>query len=70
MEEVLLTIEQVSEYLKVNKYTIYRLVAKGKIPALRVGNQWRFKKALVDEWLFQNSNVRTSNKKSNRSRSS
>jgi excisionase family DNA binding protein len=56
MQENLLTTEQVAQYLKVDKFTIYRLVGRKKIPAFRVGNQWRFKKSLIDEWLMKNSN--------------
>jgi len=57
MQERLLTTIQVANYLKVDKFTVYRLVAQKKIPAFRVGNQWRFKKTLIDAWLRQNSNI-------------
>jgi excisionase family DNA binding protein len=57
-QEILLTIEQVAHYLSVDKFTVYRLVNQKKIPAFRVGNQWRFKRAVIDAWLIQNSNVR------------
>lgn len=57
MQENLLTAEQVACYLKVDKFTVYRLVAQKKIPAFKVGNQWRFKQTLVDEWLMKNSNI-------------
>ncbi len=57
MQENLLTTEQVARYLKVDKFTIYRLVTQKKIPAFKVGNQWRFKRAMIDAWLIQNSNV-------------
>ena len=57
MQEKLLAAEQVARYLKVDKFTVYRLVAQKKIPAFKVGNQWRFKKNLLDEWLEKNSNL-------------
>jgi len=57
MQEILLTTEQVARYLKVDKF-IYRLVTKRKIPAFKVGTQWRFKKAMVEAWLEKNSNLR------------
>ena len=41
MVETLLTTEEVSHYLKVDKFTVYRLVTQNKLPAFRVGNQWR-----------------------------
>jgi excisionase family DNA binding protein len=57
MQENLLTAEQVAHYLKVDKFTVYRLVAKKKIPAFKVGNQWRFDKKVIDAWLLKNSNM-------------
>lgn len=56
MQEKLLTAIQVAQYLKIDKFTVYRLVAQKKIPAFKVGNQWRFKRTLIDKWLMKNSN--------------
>jgi len=50
-DEVFLTTEEVLEYLQVNLRTIYRLIKAGKIPAVRVGRQWRFRKRDIDAWL-------------------
>ncbi len=43
VDEVFLTTEEVLAYLKVNLRTVYRLIKAGKIPAVRVGRQWRFR---------------------------
>jgi excisionase family DNA binding protein len=51
MEDPFLTTEEVLEYLQVNLRTIYRLIKAGKIPAVRVGRQWRFRKSDIDAWL-------------------
>jgi excisionase family DNA binding protein len=59
MQEKLLTIDQVASYLKVDKFTVYRLVTKRKLPAFKVGSQWRFKREMIDEWLENNSNMNT-----------
>jgi excisionase family DNA binding protein len=58
MQEKLMTLEQVAQYLMVDKFTVYRLVTKKKLPAFKVGNQWRFKIEMVDAWLEKNSNMR------------
>lgn len=58
MQDNLLTTTQVARYLRVDKFTIYRLVAQKKIPAFRVGNQWRFRKSMIDAWLMKNLNSR------------
>ncbi|MBX6363503.1 MAG: PTS sugar transporter subunit IIA [Gemmatimonadetes bacterium] len=47
----LLTTRQLAEYLQLSERTIYRLLERGEIPALKVGGQWRFRKSAVDEWL-------------------
>ena len=46
-----MTVREVAEYLKVKERTIYRLVAKGGIPAFKVGGSWRFRRAEIDEWI-------------------
>src|SRR5206468_2635630 len=51
MDESFLTTEEVLEYLQVNLRTVYRLIKAGKIPAVRVGRQWRFRKRDIDGWL-------------------
>jgi len=50
-----MTLQEVADYLRVTKKTIYRLLRRGSIPATKVGHQWRFGKTLVDEWLQQKS---------------
>ena len=57
MPESLLTTEQVALYLKVDKFTIYRLVTQKKLPAFRVGSQWRFKRRILEQWLQKNMNI-------------
>src|SRR6266511_1131007 len=51
IDETFLTTEEVLEYLHVNLRTVYRLIKAGKIPAVRVGRQWRFRKRDIDGWL-------------------
>lgn len=63
MQEILLSTEQVARYLKVDKFTVYRLVMQRKIPAFKVGGQWRYKKKLIDAWLLENSNMSASQTK-------
>ena len=55
----LMTLAEAASYLRVTKKTIYRLLSQGKIPATKVGHQWRFQKAAIDEWLHRNSATTT-----------
>jgi excisionase family DNA binding protein len=57
MPEKLLTTDQVARYLKIDKFTVYRLVTQKNMPAFKVGNQWRFRKQMIDAWLMKNSNL-------------
>jgi excisionase family DNA binding protein len=50
-DDSLLTTEEVLDYLNLNLKTVYRLVKAGKLPALKVGRQWRFRKRDIDAWL-------------------
>ena len=56
----LLTTKQVADYLKIDKFTVYRLVAQRRLPAYKVGSQWRFNTRLLETWLQQNLNVDSS----------
>ena len=47
----LMTIEEVADYLRVKKRTVYEWVKHGKIPAIKAVGQWRFKKVQIDTWL-------------------
>ena len=47
----LMTIEELAEYLRVQKRTIYAWLKKKKIPAIKTVGQWRFKKDKIDAWL-------------------
>ncbi len=51
----LMTLEEVADYLRVTKKTIYRLLRQGKIPATKVGQQWRFDRVAIDDWLQRKS---------------
>jgi excisionase family DNA binding protein len=57
MAEKLLTTREVAEFLNVNEFTVYRLVTRRKLPAFKVGNQWRFSRPLVEKWLQSQSNL-------------
>jgi excisionase family DNA binding protein len=50
-DEHFLTTDEVLDYLQVNLRTVYRLIKAGKMPAIRVGRQWRFRKKDLDVWL-------------------
>ena len=49
--EALMTIDEVAQYLRVKKRTIYEWLKSGKIPAIKAVGQWRFKKDKIDDWL-------------------
>jgi excisionase family DNA binding protein len=46
-----LTTEQVLGYLNTTPRTIYRLIRNGELPAIRIGRQWRFRRADLDQWV-------------------
>ena len=51
MNNSILTITELHEYLKIPKQTLYALAQQGRIPAAKVGKHWRFQKAAIDRWL-------------------
>ena len=52
--ERLLTVDEVAEYLNVDKFTVYRLLRQKKLPGFKVGNQLRFNHQMIEAWLMKN----------------
>lgn len=50
----LMTVEELGRYLRFTKKTIYKLLKQGNVPAIKIGNKWRFDKAAIDKWLHHN----------------
>ena len=46
-----LTIEELSAYLKISTSTLYKVVREGRVPSQKVGRHWRFRKEAIDRWL-------------------
>jgi excisionase family DNA binding protein len=47
----LMTVKDVATYLAVTERTVYRLVKDHKLPAYKVGGQWRFKADMIEAWM-------------------
>lgn len=48
-----LTIDELSDYLKIPKSTLYKLLQEGKVPGQKVGRHWRFHREVIDRWLAE-----------------
>ena len=58
MSDELLTFEEARRYLKIHSATLYKWVQKKKIPAIKAGNIWRFRKSKIDTWLERQENIK------------
>jgi len=52
MNDEIMTIKDLSSYLKINEKTIYKLAKQGKLPGIKIGGMWRFKKDAIDNWMI------------------
>ena len=50
-DDKIMTLEEVAEYLRVTPQTIYTWAQEKKIPAAKLGKEWRFKKSMIDQWF-------------------
>jgi excisionase family DNA binding protein len=53
LESSVFTIEELAEYLKISKSTLYKLAQEGNLPGQKVGKHWRFHRDTVNDWLRQ-----------------
>ncbi|MBI5326276.1 MAG: helix-turn-helix domain-containing protein [Ignavibacteriae bacterium] len=49
----IMTIEEVAKYLKLKPQTIYTWAQSGKIPAAKLGKEWRFSKRILEQWFLE-----------------
>ena len=50
-KQEVLTIVELSKYLKIPKSTLYKLCQEGIVPGQKVGRHWRFRRETIDQWL-------------------
>ncbi|MEW5975640.1 MAG: helix-turn-helix domain-containing protein [Acidobacteriota bacterium] len=58
-----MNIREASQYLGISPDTLYKYVSMERIPAFKLGNRWRFKKTVLDEWMEAKSRNRALGKK-------
>lgn len=46
-----MTIDELAAYLKLSKSSLYQFARAGKAPGVKIGEQWRFQKSAIDEWM-------------------
>src|SRR2546425_6361483 len=51
MDDRLMTVKELAAYLNLNERTVLKLAAEGPLPAVKVGNQWRFPEGKIDALL-------------------
>jgi excisionase family DNA binding protein len=52
-----MTVQEIASYLQMHRSTIYRLVNNRRIPAFKLGNEWRFNIESIDRWRIQSENL-------------
>lgn len=60
MKTDIMTLEEVAAYLKLKPQTIYTWAQEKKIPAAKIGKEWRFRKSIIDEWFLSHFDERFS----------
>ena len=58
MMPVTLTVEEVARFLKLSPITIYRELVKKRLPGFKVGNQWRVRQDILEDWIEEKSGWR------------
>lgn len=51
MDDDILTLKELAEYLKIAEKTLYLYAREGRIPAIKIGSAWRFRRADIAAWL-------------------
>ncbi len=62
MSSEILTLRDVSRFLKVSEKTVYRLAQSGKIPSFKAGGSWRFRRSDIEAWVEERIHASASGK--------
>jgi excisionase family DNA binding protein len=46
-----LTVRELAGYLRIHQVTVYRLLREQKLPAFRIGSDWRFNREEIERWM-------------------
>ena len=57
IESNVMTLAEVADYLRCHPSTIYRLMKAGDLPGFKVGSDWRFNRASIDQWRRSQENA-------------
>jgi excisionase family DNA binding protein len=54
--DMIMTIDELAEYLKLGRRSLYRLAQSGELPGRKIVNRWRFLRSEIDEWIRSKNN--------------
>ena len=54
-DDEILTVKELCDLLRLHPSTVYKLVRQDKIPRFRVGNEWRFRRDVIERWTVEQS---------------
>ncbi len=57
----IMNVHEVAVYLRISEAKVYRLANQGRIPVMRIGKAWRFRKDLLDQWIRENTEASVEN---------
>lgn len=63
MADDIMTIDEVADYLRINKKTAYRLAADSKLPGFKVGGTWRFRRVDIEDWIEREASPKKDSKR-------
>jgi len=62
-DKEILTAKEVAEYLNLHTLTVHRYAREGKIPAFKIGTDWRFHKKYIERWIKEKVSINQQGKK-------
>jgi excisionase family DNA binding protein len=61
-DEEILTLQELSAYLKIAEKTLYGYAQKGILPGIKIGSAWRFRRVDIEQWLIDQRNLTESSR--------
>ena len=58
MQSPLMNLDELAKYIGVSNTTVYRYLKQEKLPAIKIGRLWKFRKEKIDEWITRQEKIR------------
>jgi excisionase family DNA binding protein len=56
-ENEIMEAREVASFLRLHLFTVHKLAREGKLPAFKIGSDWRFRRSSIEAWVLSKEKI-------------